>query len=160
MRTSELVRGALIGALYVLLTLLFAPISSGLMQMRVSEALCVLPCFTFSAVPGLFVGCLIANLLTGAAPYDVIFGSLATLLAAVCTWSMRAAGWSKWLMPLPSVLCNALIVGWLLCFVYAVGVSFPLCALYVGAGQAAACYGLGMPLMKLLEKYGGHLFRK
>ncbi|MDO5111948.1 MAG: QueT transporter family protein [Clostridia bacterium] len=159
MKTRELARGALIGALYVLLTLLFAPISSGLVQVRVAEALCVLPCFTFSAVPGLFVGCLIANLLTGAAPYDVIFGSLATLLAADCTWRMRKAGWSKWLMPLPSVVWNALIVGWLLCYVYAVGVSFPLCALYVGAGQALACYALGMPLMALLGKYGGRLFR-
>ncbi len=159
MKAKDLARGALIGALYVLLTLLFAPISSGLAQMRVSEALCVLPCFTFSAVPGLFIGCLIANLLTGAAPYDVLFGSLATLLAAIAAWRMRRAGWNRWLMPLPSVLFNALIVGWLLCYVYAVGVSFPLCALYVGAGQAAACYGLGMPLMSLLEGYGGRLFR-
>ncbi len=128
------------------------------MQLRVSEALCVLPCFTGAAVPGLFVGCLLANLLTGAAIWDVIFGSLATLLAALATYVMHKKGMNRWLLPLPSVLFNALIVGWLLSCVYMVGLPFGVCALYVGAGQAAACYALGMPLMKLLEKFGNRIF--
>ncbi len=127
--------------------------------MRVSEALCVLPCFTGAAVPGLFIGCLLANLLTGAALYDVIFGSLATLAAAAATYYMHRRGMNKWLMPLPSVLFNALIVGWLLSDIYQVGVSFELCALYVGLGQALACYVLGMPLMALLKRYGEKMFR-
>ena len=82
---KKIVQGALIGALYAALTLVAAPISFGLMQVRISEALCILPFFTPAAVPGLFVGCVVANLLGGAALYDVIFGSLATLLAAVFT---------------------------------------------------------------------------
>lgn len=158
MQSRELARSALIGALYVLLTLLFAPISSGLVQVRIAEGLCVLPCFTASAVPGLFVGCLLGNLLTGAAPYDVVLGSLATLFAALLTRRMQKSGMSKWLMPLPTILLNALIVGWILYAVYRVGVSLDLCMLYVGAGEAVACYGVGMPLYALLNKYRDRLF--
>lgn len=158
MNNKDLTRGALIGALYIVLTLIFQPISSGLIQVRISEALCVLPFFTGAAVPGLFIGCLIANLITGAAVYDVIFGSLATLLAACAAYGMRKNGWSRFFIPLPSVIFNAFIVGWLLSSVYQVGVSFPVCALYVGLGQMAACYILGIPLMALLEKYREKLF--
>ena len=85
MKTRFLAQAAVIAALYALLTVLVAPVASGLVQCRVSEALCVLPYFTFSAVPGLFVGCAMANLITGAPIYDVIFGSIATLLAALWT---------------------------------------------------------------------------
>ena len=85
----ELVQGAIIAAIYALLTIFLAPISSGMVQCRVSEAMSILPYFTFSAVPGLFIGCLLANLLTGAVVYDVIFGSLATLVAAYITYWMR-----------------------------------------------------------------------
>jgi uncharacterized membrane protein len=105
----ELVQGAIIAAVYALLTIFLAPISSGLVQCRVSEAMSILPYFTFSAVPGLFIGCLLANLLTGAAVYDVIFGSLATLVAAYITYWMRNRA-SKYLAPLPSVVVNALVV--------------------------------------------------
>ena len=158
MNSRQLTRGALIGALYIVLTLAFQPISSGLVQVRISEALCVLPYFTGSAVPGLFVGCLIANLVTGAPAYDVIFGSLATLLAACAAYGISRKGWSRFLIPLPSVIFNALIVGWLLDKVYAVGVDFAICALYVAVGQIIACYVFGIPLMALLEKYREKLF--
>ena len=158
MNSRNLTRGALIGALYIVLTLAFQPISSGLIQVRISEALCVLPYFTGAAVPGLFIGCLLANLITGAAVYDVVFGSLATLLAACAAYGMRRGGWSRLFIPLPSVLFNALIVGWLLNSVYQVGVPFSICALYVGLGQTAACYALGLPLMALLGKYREKLF--
>ena len=100
MTVRELVRGAIIAAVYALLTIVLAPISSGLIQCRVSEAMSVLPYFTFSAVPGLFIGCLIANLLTGAPIYDVVFGSLATLLAAYMTYLLRKRA-PKWFAPLP-----------------------------------------------------------
>ncbi|MDD5917876.1 MAG: QueT transporter family protein [bacterium] len=160
MTVKKLVQGALIGALYAVLTLAAAPISYGLMQVRVSEALSVLPYFTAAAVPGLFVGCIVANLLGGAALYDVIFGSLATLLAALLTRWFKKRGFSKWLAPLPAVLMNAVIVGALMCLVYMPGeVTFLAGAAYVGAGQAIACYGLGMPLMYVLERYGNKLFR-
>lgn len=155
----DLVRAAIIAAVYALLTIFLAPISSGLVQCRVSEAMSILPYFTFSAVPGLFIGCVIANLLVGAPIYDVLFGSLATLLAAYITYAMRKHV-SKYLAPLPSVVVNALVVGWLLVYVYEVGVPFWVAAGYVAIGQAIACFALGIPLLKLLERFGGKLFRE
>lgn len=153
-----LAHAGIIAALYAALTVLLAPISYGLIQCRISEALNVLPCFTGAAVPGLFLGCLIANLLGGAPIYDVIFGSLATLLAAACTRHMKKKNAARALLPLPSVLFNAVIVGWLLVYVYGVGVPLPLSMLYVGLGQAVACYGLGLPLLIVLEKKAPQLF--
>ena len=157
MSVRDLVRAAIIAAVYALLTIALAPISSGLIQCRVSEALSVLPYFTFSAVPGLFVGCLLANLLTGAPVYDVVFGSLATLLAAYITYFMRKRV-TKYLAPLPSVVVNALVVGALLVYVYDVGVSYWIAAGYVAVGQAIACFVIGLPLLSLLESYGSKLF--
>jgi len=157
MAARDLARGAIIAAVYALLTIFLAPISSGLIQCRVSEAMSVLPYFTFSAVPGLFVGCALANLLMGASAYDVVFGSLATLLAAYITYLMRNRV-SKYLAPLPSVVVNALVVGALLTYVYGVGVSYWVAAGYVAIGQAIACFGIGLPLMKLLERFRDKLF--
>ena len=161
-RTRHIVEGAMIAALYALLTIVIAPISSGLIQCRVSEALCVLPFFTPAAVPGLFIGCVLANLLTGALPLDVMLGSLATLLAAaLARWlgqKVKAPA-GRLLVPLPAVLVNALVVGWLLSDVYKVGAPFALCALYVAAGQFAACYILGFPLLLVLERYKKKLFQ-
>jgi len=157
MTVKDLVRGGIVAAVYALLTIFLAPISSGLVQCRVSEALCVLPYFTFSAVPGLFIGCLAANLLTGAPVWDVLFGSLATLLAAYATYAMRKRA-SKYLAPLPPVICNAVVVGALLVYVYGVDVSYPAAAAYVGAGELIACYALGLPLLLALERYKEKLF--
>ena len=156
---KHLAHAGIIAALYAALTVLLAPISYGLIQCRVSEALSVLPVFTGAAVPGLFLGCVIANLLGGAPIYDVVFGSLATLLAAIVTRLLAKNRVPRALLPLPSVLFNALIVGWLLVSVYGVGVPLPLAMLYVGIGQAAACYGLGLPLLYMLEKKAPQLFR-
>lgn len=153
----DLAQGAIIAAVYALLTIFLAPISSGLIQCRVSEAMSVLPYFTFAAVPGLFIGCVIANLLVGATIYDVIFGSLATLLAAYITYAMRKR-FSKYLAPLPSVVINALVVGWLLTSIYGIEVSYWVAAGYVAIGQAIACFALGIPLLKLLERFRGKLF--
>ena len=154
----DLAQGAIIAAIYVLLTMFVAPFSSGLIQCRVSEAMSVLPYFTFSAVPGLFIGCLIANLfIPGMSPYDVVFGSLATLIAAYLTYALRNRV-PKYLAPMPSVVVNALVVGWLLTSVYQVGVSFWAAAGYVAIGQAIACFALGLPLMTLLERFRGKLF--
>ena len=154
-----LAHAGIIAALYAALTVLLAPISYGLVQCRVSEALCILPVFTGAAVPGLFLGCLIANLIAGAPIYDVLFGSLATLLAALSTHAMAKKHAPRALLPLPSVLFNAVIVGWLLVSVYGVGVPLSLAMLYVGIGQAAACYVLGLPLLYILEKKAPQLFR-
>lgn len=152
-------RAAAIAAIYTLLTVFLAPLSSGLVQCRVAEALCVLPYFTGAAVPGLFIGCALSNALTGAPLPDVLFGSLATLLGALGTLCVRKLGWPRPLAPLPPVLCNGLVVGALLVYAYGVGVSYPLAAAYVAAGELAACYGLGLPLLLVLERYGGGLFR-
>ncbi len=157
MTVRDLARGAIIAAVYALLTIFLAPISSGLIQCRVAEAMCVLPYFTFAAVPGLFVGCLLANLLTGAPAYDVLFGSLATLLAAYITYLMRKRV-TKYLAPLPSVVINALVVGALLTYVYQVGVGYWVAAGYVAVGQAIACFGIGLPLMTVLQKFSDKLF--
>lgn len=157
MTVRDLARGAIIAAVYALLTIFLAPISSGLIQCRVAEAMSVLPYFAFSAVPGLFIGCVLANLLTGAPAYDVIFGSLATLLAAYITYLMRKRA-PKWLAPLPSVVINALVVGALLTYVYDVGVSYWVAVGYVAVGQAIACFALGLPLLTILNRYRGKLF--
>ena len=159
MSVQNLVRGAIIAAVYALLTIFLAPISSGLIQCRVAEAMSILPYFTFSAVPGLFIGCVLANLLLGAPVYDVVFGSLATLLAAYITYLLRKRA-PKYLAPLPSVVVNALVVGALLVYVYDVGVSYWVAAGYVAIGQAIACFALGLPLLTLLERYRDKLFGK
>lgn len=143
-----------IAAVYFVLTVAVAPISYGNIQMRISEALCVLPFFTPAAIPGLFIGCLLANILSPLGIFDIVFGSLATLLAAFLTYKIK----SKWFLPLPSVVVNAFVVGALLYFL--AGLPFLLSVLYVGAGQAIACYALGMPLFFLLSKHKGRLFKR
>ncbi len=165
MKIKYLIQGAMIAAIYFVLTYAVAPISSGLLQCRISEALSILPFFTPAAVPGLFVGCLVANIImmftVGVLPLDVIFGSLATLVAAYLSYAISRRVPSKvgrWLSPAPAVIVNALVVGWLLSDVYQVGVSYLVCALYVAAGQIIACYVLGMPLLFLLDGYKEKLF--
>ncbi len=160
-KTKYLIYGAMIAAIYFVLTYAVAPISSGLFQCRVSEALCILPYFTPAAVPGLFVGCLTANLLMGSPIYDVVFGSAATLLAAILTRQIAQqypTPGARWLIPAPAVLLNALVVGWILSNVYDVGAPYWVCASYVALGQIGACYVLGMPLLFLLERYKDKLF--
>lgn len=136
----KLTQGAAIAALYVVLTLIFAPISFGEMQVRISEALTILPLFTPAAIPGLFVGCILGNLLGGAIPLDIGFGSLATLIGAVGGYLLRK---NRWLVPLPTVLANALIVPYVLRYGYGVALPIPLMMGYVALGEIISCYGLG-----------------
>ena len=145
----RIAQGAIIAALYVVLTVVFAPISFGEMQVRIAEALCILPMFTPTAIPGLFVGCLLGNLLGGAIPLDVIFGSLATLIGAAGGYLLRNR---RWLVPLPTVLANALIVPCVLRYGYGVALPIPLMAVYVGVGEIISCYGLGELLCAVLLK--------
>ena len=147
-------RAGIIGALYAALTLALAPISFGLVQFRVAEALTVLAFFTPAAVPGLFIGCLFANLVGGLGVIDIVFGSLATLIAAYMTYKIK----NKYLAPLPPVVINALIVGPIVA--YYVEVPFYIGMLYVGAGQLAVCYLLGLPLLFALRKNHTRLFGK
>ena len=143
----------IIAALYFVLTVAVAPISYGQLQMRISEALCILPFFTPAAIPGLFIGCIFANLVGGFGLIDIIFGSLATLIAAMITYKIK----NKWFLPLPSIVINAFFVGAILYFV--LELPFWISVLFVGIGQAIACYVLGMPLFFLLDKHKNRLFR-
>ncbi len=145
-RLKYWIRAAMIGAIYVVLTLIFAPISYGMIQVRVSEMLMVLPYFTGAAVPGLFVGCMIANIFGGHGMLDIVFGSLATLISAYLVTKID----NKYLVPLPPVIINALIVGMILSIV--LEMPFYLTAIWVGVGQVIACYGLGLPLLLFLDK--------
>ncbi len=145
-----LVQGAAIAALYVVLTLIFAPISFGEMQVRISEALTILPLFTPAAIPGLFVGCVLANLLGGAVVWDVIFGSLATLIGAAGGYLLRK---NRWLVPLPTVLANGIIVPFVLRYGYGVALPIPLMMVYVAVGEIVSCYGLGELLCTVLLKH-------
>ncbi len=156
-KTLFITQAAIIAALYVVLTLLAN--SLGLanypIQLRFSEALTILPFFTPAAIPGLFLGCLISNLLTGAIIWDVVFGSLATLLGAVGTYLLRR---SKWLAPLPPVAANTIIVPFVLYYAYQLPGSIPYFMLTVGIGEILSCGILGMLLLFVLQKYKKYIF--
>ncbi len=143
---------ALIAALYVVLTLLSAAcgLASGVIQVRLSEALTVLPVFTPAAIPGLFVGCLLSNLFTGGLPWDVVFGSLATLIGALGTYLLRRR--SKWLSPIPPILANVLIVPFVLQKVYGAPESYPFLMLTVGIGEVIAAGILGMLVYRMVAR--------
>lgn len=145
-------QAAIIAALYVVLTLAINTfnLASGAIQIRISEALTILPFFTPAAVPGLFVGCLLSNFMTGAAIWDIIFGSLATLLGALGTYALRK--W-KWLAPLPPIAANTLIVPLVLQYAYQLPGGIPYFMLTVGAGEILSCGILGMLLLFLLQKH-------
>ena len=131
--TRALARGAIIAALYTALTVLLAPLSYGEVQIRFSEAFTLLPVLMPEAVPALLVGCLLANILGGCTIFDIVFGSLATLLAALCTRRLREKFWLAALMP---VLFNGVIVGAVVHFCYSPAIALPLCMLSVAAGEA------------------------
>ncbi len=139
-KLSMITYGAVIAALYAALTVVFAPISFGMMQVRIAEVLTILPMFTPAAVPGLFVGCVIANVFGGAAIPDVIFGSIATLIGAIGSRMLRK---SRWLVPLPPIAANTLIVPFVLRYAYGVGGALPALAMFVAAGEVISCYLLG-----------------
>ncbi len=151
LRSKVISRGAIIAALYVVLTLIASVLglSSGPVQVRLSEALCILPCFTAAAIPGLFIGCIIANVLSGAMVWDVIFGSLATLLAAVCTWFLRK---HRYLASLPPILLNALVIPWILHYAYGIDSTIWLIMLGVAAGEALSAGILGQLFYNLIQK--------
>ncbi len=155
-------RAAAIAAIYIGITAIFAPISFGhdVFQLRVSEALTVLPVFTPAAVPGLFLGCLLSNLIFGGlGPIDLIFGSLTTLCAAWCTYALRKK--NRLVALIPPVVLNALVVGTYLKFLLFsdfANISVWTTILYTGLGQLGACYLLGYPLSLALDKVKGRLF--
>ena len=142
----------MIAALYVVLTFIanLAGLASGVIQLRLSEALTILPIFTAAAVPGLAVGCVLANLLTGCAVWDVVFGSLATLIGAIGTRLLRKK--SPVLAVLPPILANVIIVPLVLQRVYGVEDAYWYLAMTVGAGEIISCGVLGLLLYSSLKK--------
>ena len=155
-KTRFIVEAAVIGAIYVVLTVIFAPISFGEVQVRFAEALTVLPFFTASAVPGLFVGCIIANMLGGAIPLDIVFGSIATLLGAVGTRLLRKK--SRYLAPVPPIVSNMVIVPLVLYYGYGINLPIPFMMLTVGAGEVLSAGVLGILLQIVLLKHAAVLF--
>ncbi|MFY9279380.1 MAG: QueT transporter family protein [Caldicoprobacterales bacterium] len=153
-RTRFIVEAAILAAVYAVITIILAPISYGQIQVRVSEALTILPYFTPAAVPGLFVGCIVSNIFGGGGLIDIIFGSLATLVAAILSRKMR----KPWLVPLPPVVVNGFVIGWVLYRIY--GLPYWPSVGTVTAGQLIACYGLGYPLILVLEKHKEKIFGK
>ena len=156
-KTRLMTESALIAAVYVALVLLFKPISFGAIQFRIAEALCVLPFFSLSAVPGLALGCLLGNFFSGAAMPDVIFGTFATLLAAILSYKLRTV--SKWLVCLPPILANAVIVPFVLQYAYGVTDGYFFLFATVGIGEILAVGVLGNVLLLALEGKKELIFR-
>lgn len=150
-------QAAMTAAIYVVLTVVFAPFSFGEIQVRLAEALTILPAFTPAAIPGLFVGCIIGNFLGGALLPDIIFGSIATLIGAFGTWALRNQ--NRFLAPLPPILANTVIVPFVLRYAYGVALPIPFMMLTVGAGEIVSCGVLGMIVYTALSRYQGRLFK-
>lgn len=149
-------QAAMIAAIYVVLTYVFAPISFGEVQIRVAEALTILPAFTPAAIPGLFIGCLIGNILGGAIIPDIVFGSIATLIGAIFTYIFRNQ--NRFLAPLPPILSNTVIVPFVLRYGYGVALPIPFMMLTVGVGEIVGCGILGMVVYMALYKYRNSIF--
>ena len=157
-KTAFLTQSGVIAALYVVLTLVSKAmgLDSGQIQLRLSEALCILPIFLPAAVPGLTVGCLLANILCGNLFWDVLFGTLATLIGAVGTRLLRKR---PLLALLPPIAANTVIVPFVLAYAYGLPGGVPLFMLTVGLGEVLSCGVLGRILWSMLDKHKGALFQ-
>ena len=155
-RTASVTQAAIIAALYIVLT--FFANALGLanyaIQVRFSESLCILPYFTKASIPGLFIGCLLSNILTGCALPDIIFGSLATLLGTIATYLLRKY---KWAAPIGPIVSNAVIIPYVLLYAYGIKPLW-FSFITVTIGEIISCGILGMLLLKTLEKYRNVLF--
>ena len=154
-KISIICQAAVIAALYVVLTYVFSAFASGVIQVRVSEALTILPAFTPAAIPGLVIGCLLSNTLTGSVLLDIIFGSVATLIGALGSYALRR---HTWLVPIPPIVSNMIIVPFVLRFAYGATDAYPFMIATVGAGEIISCYLLGMILYGALKKMNHTLF--
>lgn len=146
---------AMIAALYVVLLYVFQASSSSVIQVRVAEALTILPYFTPAAIPGVTLGCLIGNLLVGANIFDILFGTLATLIGTLGSYSLRK---HKFLVCLPPIVSNTIIVPLVLRYAYGFPDAIPYMMLTVGTGEVISCGLLGTALLLVLEKYKTFIF--
>lgn len=157
-RVTFITQAAMIAAIYVVLTLFVSALNlaSGAIQIRISEALTILPAFTPAAIPGLFIGCLISNLISGCMLWDIVFGSLATLIGALGSYLLRK--W-KYAVPVPPILANTIIIPFVLSYVYHLPEGIPYFMLTVGIGEILSCGVLGMFLYNILCKHRNVIFK-
>ena len=156
-KVQFLTHAAMISAIYVVLTLVFQAISFGEIQVRIAEALTILPVFTPAAIPGLFIGCIIGNIFGGSILPDIIFGSLATLIGASFTYLLRKQ--NKYLAPLPPIISNTIIVPFVLRYAYGFNLPIAFMMLTVGIGEVISCGVLGMILYSSLAKHRHKIFK-
>ena len=143
-----LVIGAMIAALYTALNIIFLPISFGPIQFRVAEGLTLLPALIPASIPGLFVGCILSNIIGGYGIIDVLIGSTVTLIAAIMTWRLKK---HLWMAPIPPVLLNTIVVGSYLWLLFDKTYPYLLTLLYFGLGETGACL-IGFPVLLFILK--------
>lgn len=155
--TRYLTQGAIIAALYIVLTFIANALglANGVIQVRFSEALTILPYFTPAAIPGLSIGCLLSNILTGCSIFDIIFGTLATLIGAIFTYLLRKY---KFLAPIPPIVANVLIIPPVLKIAYGATDALPFLMFTVGLGEVISCGIFGMILLFALNKRRSAIF--
>ncbi len=145
-----------IAALYTVITIAIGPLGSAAIQCRIPEAMCILAIFTPAAIPGMTIGCLISNIATGCLWQDVLFGTLATLIGVIGARLLRRV-W--WLVPLPTVVANTIIVPLVLAYAYHAEEGIPFLMLTVGIGEVISAYVLGIVLYFALRKNARYIFK-
>lgn len=155
-KVQFITQGAVIAAIYVVLVLIFDTFSFGPIQFRIAEMLTIMPYFTPAAIPGLFVGCLIANIIGGGLIWDIVFGSIATLIGAIGSYLVRK---NKWLVPLPPIIANMVIVPFVLKYAYGYDGLLVYFIFTVGLSEIIVCGIIGMALLTVMAKNREHIFK-
>ena len=155
-RLAYITEASAIAALYTVITIAIGPLGSAAIQCRIPEAMCILAIFTPAAIPGMTIGCLISNIVTGCLWQDVLFGTLATLIGVIGARMLRHI-W--WLTPLPTVISNTLIVPFVLAYAYHAEDGIPFLMLTVGIGEVISAYVLGIALYFALRKNARYIFK-
>lgn len=155
---AYITHAAAIAAIYVVLTVFINAfnLANGVIQVRISEALTIMPAFTPAAIPGLAIGCLLANTFTGCHILDIVFGTVATLIGAIGTRLLRK---TRFILYLPPILSNALIVPLVLRYAYGMQDAYWFMVLTVGAGEVLSVGVLGFILRTVISKYKNVLFK-
>ena len=155
-KVQFITQGAVIAAIYVVLVLIFDTFSFGPIQFRIAEMLTIMPYFTPAAIPGLFVGCLIANIIGGGLIWDIVFGSIATLIGAIGSYLVRK---NKWLVPWPPIIANMVIVPFVLKYAYGYDGLLVYFMFTVGLSEIIVCGIIGMALLTVMAKNREHIFK-
>lgn len=155
-KVQFITQGAVIAAIYVVLVLIFDTFSFGPIQFRIAEMLTIMPYFTPAAIPGLFVGCLIANIIGGGLIWDIVFGSIATLIGVIGSYLVRK---NKWLVPLPPIIANMVIVPFILKYAYGYDGLLVYFMFTVGLSEIIVCGIIGMALLTVMAKNREHIFK-